>query len=146
MIKATENMGDDSDDEYSEPAVRSLSRYRIALFRDQISLEGLDDAQLAVVDRWLVIDAVPEESRTYHQQVRDLATELRNLPRPTVFEAIGRIFHVSRGTIYKHLEECAWTGQQEGRHQIISPEKLGKLEEYFLDRFGSNNPATYVDP
>jgi hypothetical protein len=58
MIEAAENM----DDEYSEPAARSLSRLSITLFRGQLNLEGLNDAKLAVVDRWFVIDAVPEES------------------------------------------------------------------------------------
>jgi hypothetical protein len=67
IIEAAENMDDNSDDEYSKPAVRSLSRRRIALCRGQLNLEGLDDAQLAIVDWWFVIDAVPEESGTYHQ-------------------------------------------------------------------------------
>jgi hypothetical protein len=67
MIEAAENMNNDSDHEYSEPAVHPLSRGRIPLFRNQLNLEGLDDAHLAIVDRWFVIDAVPEESRTYHQ-------------------------------------------------------------------------------
>jgi hypothetical protein len=106
MVDAAENMDDDPDDEYSEPAVRPLSRRRIVLFWDQLNLEGLDDAQLAIVDRWFVTDAVPEESHTYHQQVLDLASEIRSLPHPMAFEAIGHIFHVSCGTIYKHLEEC----------------------------------------
>jgi hypothetical protein len=145
MTEATDNMDNDPDNEYSEPAVRSLSPRRIALFRDQLNLERLDDGQLVIADRWAVIDAVPEESRTYHQQVLDLATELRNLLHPTAFEAIDRIFHVSHSTIYKHLEECGWIGQREGRCQMIPPDKLGKLEEYLLDRFGSNNPATSVD-
>jgi hypothetical protein len=105
----------------------------------------LDDDQLVIADRWFVIDAIPEESRTYPQQVRDLATELRNLPHPTAFETIDRIFHVSCGTIYKHLEECRWTGQREGCHRITPPEKRSSLEEHLLDRFGPNNPTTYVD-
>jgi hypothetical protein len=44
MTDAVENMGSDSDDENSESAVHPLSRRRIALFRDQFNLEGLDDA------------------------------------------------------------------------------------------------------
>jgi hypothetical protein len=138
-IEAAESMDDDPDDEYSEPAIRPLSGRRIALLRDQFNLEGLDDDQLAIIDRWFGIDAGPEESRTSHQQVLDLATELRNLPHPTSFEAIGR------STIYKRLEECGWTGQREGRRQIIPPAELSKLEKYLLDRFGSNNPARYVN-
>jgi hypothetical protein len=63
MIEAAENMGDDSDDQYSEPAVLPLSRRRIALSRDQLNLEGLNDAQLAIVDRWFVIDVVPEDHK-----------------------------------------------------------------------------------
>jgi hypothetical protein len=64
MAEAAENMDDDPDDEYSEPAVWPLSRRKISLFRDQLNLEGLDDNELAIVDRWFVIDTVPQAIRT----------------------------------------------------------------------------------
>jgi hypothetical protein len=140
MIEAPENMGNDSDDEYSEPAVRPLSRRRVALFRDQFNLEGLPSSigglllTLSRRTRALII------SKSLISQLH-FETSLIQQPSKRLVaysKSVGARFT-------KHLEECKWTGQREGRRQIIPPKKPGKLEEYLLDRFGSDNPATYID-
>jgi hypothetical protein len=133
---------DDSDDDDLDvtlPLQPEMTSRHSALHVDLLNTEDLTGAQLELLRQ------ACQEGADYHEQVRAVATKLREHTPVMTWARIGRIFGLSGGTIFRHMTEERWTGRPRGRPPSVSPAELVALRQYLKDQYSDKTPASYAD-
>jgi hypothetical protein len=140
---AADEEEEDLEYEGAEP-IQEKSRRQAALDIDKLNLVNLNEPQLQIILAWFEDNELYPD-RSYHDQVREIATGLRSLEPIPSFSHIGQIFGRKKGTIQKHLTGEGWTGNAMGRPTMLSDEHTEAIRTFIIDRFDAKNPASYDD-
>jgi hypothetical protein len=88
-----------------------------------------------------VVSEAYDQATDFHEQVQIVARVLRADEPPMTFDQVGRIFKISRGTVFRHLSSEDWSEKPRGRPSLLSEDEIVKMRCFIVDQYDQKDPA-----